>query len=481
MDPTGLKAPHRRFLLLSLLLMLAGLGLAAWRVGSQSLWLDETYTWWFTGLGWDDLLQAARIDAVNPPLYYMFVKLFEPSGTEAALRLPSLLAQVGGIAGAIWLGFLVGGRLGGFAAGLFWATHPLTLWAARDARPYALSAALAVLAVALFVRLQRSWSNAVGGLAGVVLAVGLMTHYFFFVALASLVLLSAADLRRAPAFFRRWALVSLAAMIPLTFWLVWFLGTGSPSLGIGWIRAPVLADIPLTLWNLASGYGGRADVPSALLGLVVLISAGAGLVSSDRSLWRRLALAGILAPILAVWAVSQRRPVYVDRYFVILLPFVAALTAMGVSGLSRLARWRGLSDVARPTAAVAACLIALAAALTVHRGGKFDKEDWRGLAAFLQSRDVTSESLSLSEPEIALPLSYYFDRGMMSESSALIPACGDSCWWVLRQPYTATHALTQSVREPRRGQAPAIPASCQARDSWVSETGVSAIQVVCSR
>ena len=218
-----------------------------------------------------------------------------------------------------------------------------------------------------------------------------------------------------------------------------------------------------------------------MFGLGVLVSAAAGLVSSDRSVWRRLALAGILAPILAVWAVSQRRPVYVDRYFVILLPFVAALTAMGASALSRLAWRRGLSSVARPTAVLAACSIALAAALTVHRGGKFDKEDWRGLAAFLQSRDVSSESLSLSEPEIALPLSYYLDRGMMSESLALIPACGGSCWWVLRQPYTATHALTQSVQEPRSVEALAIPDLCQATDSWVSETGVTAIHVVCSR
>lgn len=106
MDKHGLRAADRRFVLLAASLALAGLALAAYRLGAQSLWLDETYTWWFTRLGWGDLLQAARIDAVNPPLYYLFVKLLASSASEAGLRSPSVAAHLAGIAGAIYLGFL---------------------------------------------------------------------------------------------------------------------------------------------------------------------------------------------------------------------------------------------------------------------------------------------------------------------------------------------------------------------------------------
>ena len=181
LDADELYTADRRFLLLTSLLPIAGLALAAVRLGGQSLWLDETYTWWFSRQGWGDLLQAARLDAVNPPLYYFYVKLLAPSATEAALRLPSVLAYLGGVVGAIWLGFLLGGRPGGLAAGLLWATHPMSLWPARAARPYALSAFLAVAGAALFVRLQRSWSTPLGLLAGFAIALGLLTHYFFFV------------------------------------------------------------------------------------------------------------------------------------------------------------------------------------------------------------------------------------------------------------------------------------------------------------
>ncbi|HSB90943.1 MAG TPA: hypothetical protein VLD63_13060 [Anaerolineales bacterium] len=466
------------FLIASGVLMLAALVLAGWRLGSQSLWVDETYTWWFTRLHWPDLLQAARIDAVNPPLYYIYVRLFSPSGSEAPLRLPSVVAHVAGTAGAIWLGLHLGGRAGGFASGLLWATHPMLLWAARDARPYALAAALAVVLVAVFVRIRDSWSARLAAAAGAAMALGLITHYFFFVTVASLSLMSAVNLRHSPTFFRRWTLLTLAAMAPLALWVVWLLRTGSPSLGIGWIRTPVLADVPLTLWNLAGGYAGVVDLPSTLLGLSILASMVLGLRSDGRAAWSLL-VGGLLAPALAVWVISQRRPVYVDRYFIVLLPFVAAMVALGVNGLRHRIRRGSLSPVTSAGLALAACLVALAASATVHVSPKFAKEDWRGLAGFLRSHAVTVRSLRLSEPEITLPLTYYFDRDLMAEGFQGPRACGQECWLVSRQPYTATHAFTQSIADPSRPRTPEWPAGCRTGTSWVSPTGIQAWELSC--
>jgi hypothetical protein len=128
---------------------------------------------------------------------------------------------------------------------------------------------------------------------------------------------------------------------------------------------------------------------------------------------------------------------------------------------------------------LAAIVVALSAGLTVHRAEKFDKEDWRGLAAFLQSRGANADTLSLSEPEITLPLSYYFAPEMTGETPRLLPGCGESCWWVLRQPYTATHALTQSVKEPERVSPRQVPDGCERRESWESPTGLAAWKVAC--
>ena len=336
-----------------------------------------------------------------------------------------------------------------------------------------------MIALALFIRLRRQWTTRAAALAGIVLTLGLLTHYFYFVLVAILVILAGLDMRRSPLFFRRWTTVALLAMIPLGLWLAWFFSTGSPSLGIGWIRPPIVRDIPLTIWNLAAGYGGEFDAPSALLGLGVLALVGFGLAGSARGDGRRLLLAGILLPILAVWVISQRRPVYVDRYFIILLPFVAALASLGAAAL---ARWVAQSRPPRSLlalSAVAVALIAISAAWAVQSAPKFMKEDWRGLAAFLQTEQAPAGALSLSEPEITLPLSYYLHLDLVEDTPALIPSCGDHCTWVLRQPYTATHAFTQSVKEPGRSQPPVPPEECEKVESWESPTGVSAWELSC--
>jgi 4-amino-4-deoxy-L-arabinose transferase-like glycosyltransferase len=491
MDTCDGRLAGRRFILLSLMALAAGAALALFRLGEDSLWLDESYTWWFTRLGWGDLLRAARIDAVNPPLYYLFAKALSPDSLfgahqsgfleEAALRFPSVLAQIAGIAAAIYLGYQLGGRVGGLAAGFLWAAHPLTLWAARDARPYAQSAALAAGVVGAFFYLRRNNSKIVMVLAGVGLALGLLTHYFFFVMAAALILVSAADLRRSPAFFRRWTVLTLLALIPLAAWLVWFFSMGSPSLGIGWIRLPVVDDIPLTLWNLASGYGGVSDIGSAVFGLAVIGIAAGGLAQTTRTDWLKIAFAGLALPLLAVWVISQRRPVYVDRYFVVLLPFVAALVALGAQAIAqRTEGWpQSRRRAMRWIAGAGFSIVALAVALTVHTAAKFDKEDWRGLAGFLQSQGVSGQALSLSEPEIALPLSVYFEEDLLGKAPRLVPACGERCWWVLRQPYTATHALTQSVQERGRAGLPSTPEGCDVADSWRSPTGLAVWRLEC--
>jgi uncharacterized membrane protein len=465
------------FIFTCLVIVIVGAALSFTDLGRQSLWLDEAYTWFFVRLDWRRAIRAVQIDAVNPPFYYLFVKALTPGGvlSEAALRAPSALAQVFGIVAVVFLGYRLGGEAGGAAAGLLWATQPLIVWASRDARPYALAAALGAGAVGAFVTLRRSLSYRASAAAVVFLALGLITHYFFFVLATVLILLALIDLRRSPAFFRRWSILTLVAMIPLAIWLAFYFSQGSPSLGIGWIRTPHLSDVPLTLWNLVSGYAGVFDIASLAFGLVVIVALGLAFSFGDRSQGARLALAGLLVPVAAVWVISQRRPVYMDRYFIVLMPLVASLIALGASAAAK--------QLSRPWgrwAAVTVCaLITLNAGFSVHRAWKFEKEDWRGLAAFLQSRGATEAPYSVSEPEITLPLGYYGLADVNAELPPLIPACGSSCWWILRQPYTATHALSQAVKEPERDEAPVVPEQCIRKGGWQSSSGVRAWKIQC--
>jgi hypothetical protein len=263
-------------------------------------------------------------------------------------------------------------------------------------------------------------------------------------------------------------------MFPLAGWLTWYFSAGNPTLGIGWIETPRVADLPATVWNFLSGYGGVPTIGTALFGVGTAIALSFSLLAGSKNKpQRRLALWGVVVPLLAVWIISYRRPVYIDRYFLLILPIVAALIGAGASVLwrrtqhSRSRRWL-LGGIA-----LVWLLSGLAAALEVHSHPKFAKEDWRGLVTYLQQVGAAPEQLWLPAPDVALPLAYYGAIDVQADFTGEILACSSSCWRILRQRYTSVHAFSQSVSEPNRDWPPRAPANCNAQARWNSPTNVS--------
>jgi hypothetical protein len=185
-------------------------------------------------------------------------------------------------------------------------------------------------------------------------------------------------------------------------------------------------------------------------------------------------------PMVAVWLISQRRPVYVDRYFILLLPLTVGLAGAGVTSISTWLKSRGLGSAW--TLAVLAGLILVtggAAAGRVFYHDVYAKEDWRGLAAYIAPAGQVQEAVWRSEPEILLPLAFYLPQPptLLNDQAAL--PCEDGCWYVTRKPYTATHAFGQSVEEPDRPWTPSPPNGCAQLDAWISGTGLAAFRIVC--
>jgi len=82
--------------------------------------------------------------------------------------------------------------------------------------------------------------------------------------------------------------------------------------------------------------------------------------------------------------------------------------------------------------------------------------------------------------ENSFPMQYYL-RGDLSTAKAdkepLL--CESPCWWVMRQPYTATHAFSQAIALPGRSSFPDLPVECSLLDEWSSPTGLELWKVVC--
>ena len=164
---------------LGMLFIILAAGFSFINLAGLSIWVDEGYTWLFSQVSWETLLEYARIDGVNPPLYYVGIKLIASfiQSDEAGLRLLSSLANLAGVAGALILGFRAGGRSGMVVSGWFWAFHPMTLWYARDARPYALAAAFAIYLVLAFMHRENQPPTTKWIVVTLLLmSMGLLTH-----------------------------------------------------------------------------------------------------------------------------------------------------------------------------------------------------------------------------------------------------------------------------------------------------------------
>jgi uncharacterized membrane protein len=467
---------------LAILFLVLTAAFSFYNLGKSSLWVDEAYSSLFSGLPWNKLLEAARIDGVNPPLYYILVKFMVGifGSDEAGLRALSALANLVGLGAALALSYRLGGKAGMIVGGWFWAAHPMTLWYARDARPYALAAALGMtLMLAFILREDRPPSRTWVVATTLLIAAGFITHYFFFVLVAALTLIRIIRLRKRPDLFREWALMLLVAILPLALWIIWYLQQAQPSLGIGWIPVPVLGDMPQTLWNLLSGYAGVSSLAATVFGLISLALVGNAIWKSPRwSLAHEAAVFGVLAPVLAVWTISQRRPVYVDRYFIVLLPFIIVMLSLGTKYLLAWLSQRSVQQTALATT-MSLLLIGsgLWSAIQVHTDPKFEHEDWRGLVAQQNAWAEDYPTMWLMEPEAHLPLSYY-GLADFNEIEAEDPqVCRTACLLVLRQPYTPTHAFTQSVSDG--AWKPEVYAGCVLDDRWDSPTGIALWGIRC--
>jgi hypothetical protein len=469
-----------QFLGLSLAIVALSAATVIYQLGKPSLWVDEAYTWFFVSMPWAKMVEAVRIDAVNPPFYYVFAKVFtDVLGTsEAMLRAPSVVAYMAGLIGSLWVGYQLEGRLGAIASGWFWGFHPMLIWFARDARPYSLAATLSVLGLGLFLHMMGSerLSGRDTGLSLATVSIGLVSHYFFMLFAILTGLISTAEIRNRRRFFRAWAVVLLIGAVPLLLWLWWFFQLPTPSFGIGWISQPPLTAIGGTLWNLVSGYGAAFDWGSLVFGMVagVLIAAGIG------EHWKWVGLTVVL-PVGAVWAFSQYRPVYVDRYFIVLIPFLLPAIAGGARRV--IERWQGsiarFRWVGTYVGAILLLLAMLGAIHAVHTQPAYKKEQWRQVASWLNRAPAGTEVL-MSEPELTLPLSYYAPDLSPAGLIGTTP-CGSMCVWILRQPYTYAHAFSQSVHDPARDSwRPQVPANCQVLDDQRWESGLETRMLACS-
>jgi hypothetical protein len=297
---------------------------------NRPLWLDEANTV-HIAQGTPTQIADSLLRDVSPPVYYWLLSgwmhLFGTS--EIALRIPSILFYLAGIA-AMWvLGKMLLGQEGAWLAAFIYAVDPITGRQAQNVRMYSLLALVSAVSMILFLLIQDpkrrtlKWYAAFGTIA----FVGLNVHYWFgFVLLAygCWVLVN----------WRSWSLRQL---------LLLFAFTAVPFIAVDLSRLLQQARLPSTAWTerptlrtLVHAVSGVFHIDAITVACFLALAAAAlwGLLARRKAAQAAEPQSWILPAFLYAvslgvpFLISLKRPIFwPGRYDVIAIPFFAVLVA----------------------------------------------------------------------------------------------------------------------------------------------------------
>lgn len=410
---------------------LAGAALRLYQLGAPSLWSDETGTYFFASLPSRQALMAMLADAVHPPLFYYIERLvLTLTRSEFGLRWPAALAGIVAIPLAAQLVRAWANKAIGPIAAWLVALNPFAVWYAREARNYSLSLCLTLALAWGFAALYRRptrlrWIAFVG-----LSTLAYLTHYFTALFPLAGAIFLIVRLRHDYLFFRRWTLAQFAAAALASPWFILWAMNPIHSFGIQWIPRPTFGDLPLTLFNLATGWSERLSPDVMVTGVLWFGSAVWGLRRRawPRPHWRLMTVIWVTAPLVAVFLFSLKRPVYADRYFIVLLPPLALLAAVGFTALPR--RWGRAGSLA--------LFISLSlTSLTYITPPTFVKEDWRSAVAFLHDHTQSPNESRLLILADWISTHYYdLDLVDVNHQPEALP---DSFWLVVHDLRASNH------------------------------------------
>lgn len=411
------------------LVTLLGLALRLWRLDALPLWLDETYSVWFSGRDWAYLWAEVPKFDTFPSFYYSVLKLWRGmfGEDEFALRLLSVVINTATIPLVALTARLCGSAAtrdaAAILAGLLFACSITQFNASQDVRAYAFLTfgfALALLAAMRVMtapdRASRplphllardpgmaaafgglglglafmGWSHNLGLLFGACLGLGLLVWW-------------AAARRDRALFLNLLAAAGLAVLlyapnIPTVLMQVETLGrTGF------WIPQPEPDDLARLLRQLPFGFQGGgatravavwASIAAALAGLVALGRAG-------RVGPAALLLLLAVAPALICYGLSRvSQPIFLFRT---LQPSqVPILIAMAFAPF--------LVPRLRHAVAGGLVLLALLAVWTRELQRTRPGDDWRQAVLRLQAVPPPVPPVVIMPAEAELPLRYYAER-----------------------------------------------------------------------
>lgn len=412
-----LRSVPRRSPALLLLLLAAFAAVSVWLAATLNLWRDEGYTQWTVAGDLETTLDRAVGFSQLLPVYFVTLHFWSlPWESPTLDRLLSVLFAGGAIAASWALSRRVLPRLHPIVLPLLVATHPLTLFAATEMRPYGL---ILLLSTLLLLGHQAAyWSEAASGrwrAAFVVLAtVSLYTQHYLGYLLACLGAgLVAAGRWRAAVRYALDMLLTAALCLPMWLWLPAQVGDRLKDLDPA---PPLLQQVRLAAERIESyafplttaAVEGGLSLEELRVALrahrAAVLAAIVALLASLRGQWRLL--------------LSERHRAWTAIVLGYVPFFVLSIAAVGVTGVAprhtigilvpvlvTTLLWFETAPRRGPLVAVVALMLAGNVATATIRFAPLAKEcDCKRVAAWIEAREAPGEPILVFIAEDLMPM-----------------------------------------------------------------------------
>ncbi len=295
------------------------IALGSWGLSRQgSVWRDEAATWLVARRSAAEICHLLEnVDVVHGCYYLLMHVLFECFGAgTTTLRLPSVLALAVAAGCVTVIGQRLAGAWTGLAAGLTLGMLPAVQFHLQEGRPYALVAAGAGISTLLLVTVLQG--DGAGprwfGYGGTLALMGLLNWLSLMILAAHLLTLLWCGARREV--WRRWTAAAGSAFLCVL-----------PLILFSQRQAGQVAWIPPLTWH-------------AMIGPAVLLAIGGLGALLDRPRSRRLSVAAVALPLLAVpqlglATASLFRPLFLERYVLYSMLGLALLIGVCVGAAAR--------------------------------------------------------------------------------------------------------------------------------------------------
>jgi len=389
---------------------------------AQSLWRDEVDAVRFSDAPLSALVSNFTRPGWNGPLYYVFLRFWMMlvGSSEFAMRYFSLGFGVLAVAMIYRLGRAWCSPVVGALAALLTACSPYMVWYAQEAKMYTLLTVLAIGALYLYREAlgrgdPRLWTAVV---MLIWVTVGVHVMGALLIPVMTLLVLAWWPVSR-----RRWRQAGLAlagSVLPGTVALPWILPLLVRGGNIGHHFEPLPGMVTTMLYAFGRGITSAGGQWPTVLAIFALLAATTLWPGTDLLSWFQAVARGqkrclgavegrhcvlgawvwLAVPILGLYAVTLRVPMFVDRYLIWTGPAFYLLVA------------RGLEMVRRRSAVLAG--VCLAAMLMLNSSGVWQqtstplKSDFRAAAAYVRRHRQPDELILFHISYVRETFEYYY-------------------------------------------------------------------------